>query len=163
MFLLNDQGHVYSYGYGDFGALGQGGPAFLPLPKQIPAIKDRFIVQIACGEYHSLALTNNGDVYAWGRGFEGQLGLTRNVETSSTPKYIKFFSNKKVIYIACGAYHSLAITSDFKLYGWGEAKLGQIGSYSKQNQYQPVEITFPPFEKEVNSDFDLNPVTMGYP
>lgn len=119
MFLLNDQGQVYSYGKGDYGALGQSGPSFLSLPRQIPALKDRFVVQIACGEYHTLALTNLGDVYAWGRGFEGQLGLTQNVETSSTPKYINFFADKKVIFIACGAYHSLAITEDHKLYGWG--------------------------------------------
>jgi len=101
-------------------------------------------------------------VYAWGRGFEGQLGLSKNVETSSTPKYINFFSNKKVIFIACGAYHSLAVTEDHKLYGWGEARLGQLGTSIKQNQYKPIEIHFSPFEKEQVSDFTLNPVVFGY-
>mgnify|MGYP006081295181 CR=1 FL=1 len=29
MFLLNDKGQLYSYGFGEFGALGQGGTAYL--------------------------------------------------------------------------------------------------------------------------------------
>jgi alpha-tubulin suppressor-like RCC1 family protein len=78
-----------------------------------------------------LALTNLGDVYAWGRGFEGQLGIFRfylgiasHILTASTPKYLKFFHSNPVIFIACGSYHSLAITKEKKLYGWGEARLG---------------------------------------
>jgi len=37
----------------------------------IPSLASRIVTQVTCGEYHSLALTNLGDVYAWGRGFEG--------------------------------------------------------------------------------------------
>ena len=84
------------------------------------------------------------------------------METSSTPKYINFFSNKKVIFIACGAYHSLAITDDHKLYGWGETRLGQLGTETKKNQFKPIEINFPPFEKETVSNFELNPITFDY-
>ena len=57
-----------------------------------------------------MALTNIGDIYAWGKGFEGQLGISKDIETASTPKYIKYFHNNPVKSIACGAYHSLAIT-----------------------------------------------------
>ena len=135
MFLLNGKGILYSYGYGEYGALGQGGITFLQTPKIIPSLKDRFVIQVSCGEVHSLALTNIGDVYAWGRGFEGQLGIAKNFETSSTPKYLKYFYNNPVTYIACGAYHSLAITQEKKLYGWGEARLGQL-SFQKINKLE---------------------------
>ncbi len=32
-----------------------------------------------------------GDVYAWGRGFEGQLGISKEVEVATTPTLIPSF------------------------------------------------------------------------
>lgn len=52
-----DQGKLYSYGYGEYGTLGLGGLCFSPVPKLIKSLSDRVIIQIACGESHSLALT----------------------------------------------------------------------------------------------------------
>jgi len=52
------------------------------------------------------------------------LGIASHIMTSSTPKYLKIFHNNPVTFIACGGYHSLAITKEKKLYGWGEARLG---------------------------------------
>jgi len=63
-------------------------------------------------------------VYSWGRGYEGQLGLSSTIEIASTPKYIKFFHGKTVTAIAAGSQYSLAITSEGHLYAWGESKVG---------------------------------------
>jgi alpha-tubulin suppressor-like RCC1 family protein len=59
---------VYSYGYGEYGALGHGGIVELSIPKRV--IRVNGVDAIACGEYHTLALCK-GDLFAWGRGFEG--------------------------------------------------------------------------------------------
>lgn len=87
-----------------------------------------------------MALSSIGDLYSWGRGFEGQLGLLENVETASSPQYvthfykydtskeIKMLRKKQVCKIACGAYHSLAIDSAGDLYVWGEAISGATGT-----------------------------------
>jgi alpha-tubulin suppressor-like RCC1 family protein len=71
-------------------------------------------------------LTEKGYLYAWGRGFEGQLGLAE-VEIASTPSFVKFFHKKAVQSIAAGSVHSMAITEDGKLYNWGEGRSGQLG------------------------------------
>lgn len=76
---------------------------------------------------HSLAITDAGYLYSWGRGFEGQLGLSETIEIASVPAYVKFFHGKKVNYIAAGSYYSLAVTSAGEMYSWGEAKMGQLG------------------------------------
>lgn len=36
------------------------------------------IVQVACGKYFSMALTENGEVYSWGCNYYGQLGITKH-------------------------------------------------------------------------------------
>lgn len=73
--ILTEQGSLYSFGKGNFGSLGLGGTIFSPGPRLIGKLSNKKIVSIACGMFHSLALSNIGDVYSWGLGFEGQLGL----------------------------------------------------------------------------------------
>ena len=48
---------------------------FMPVPKQIESLQNMVIVQLACGDSHSMALTKEGYVYAWGEASFGQLGL----------------------------------------------------------------------------------------
>lgn len=67
---------------------------------------------IACGDNHFLVLTYKGYLYAWGRGFEGQLGLSKEIEIASTPQFVKFFHGKNVTSIACGSFYSLVVTND---------------------------------------------------
>ena len=43
------------------------------------------------------------------------------------PSYIKYFHQKHVVAVAAGAFYSLAITNDGAMYGWGEARMGQLG------------------------------------
>jgi alpha-tubulin suppressor-like RCC1 family protein len=73
--ILTDQGLLYAFGKGNFGSLGLGGTVFSPGPQQITKLRNKKIVSVSCGMFHSLALSDIGDVYSWGRGFEGQLGL----------------------------------------------------------------------------------------
>ena len=84
------------------------------------------------------------------------LGISKQIETQSAPKYLKTFYNNPVIFIACGSYHSLAITHDKKLYGWGEARLGQLGGVKKNKQEMPEEIQFPEFQVEDKKMFQIN-------
>lgn len=74
-----------------------------------------------------MILTDRNDAYSWGRGYEGQLGISDKIDIASKPNYIKAFFGVPVVFIACGAYYSLAITYENKLYGWGEARHGQLG------------------------------------
>jgi alpha-tubulin suppressor-like RCC1 family protein len=73
--ILTQNGRLFSFGFGEFGTLGQGGSIFEEKPKFIKKLNNRVITSLACGLYHTLALSSIGDVYAWGRGFEGQLGI----------------------------------------------------------------------------------------
>lgn len=52
-----------------------GGCLFAEKPRLIHKVDNKNIVAISCGAHHTLALSEIGDLFSWGRGFEGQLGL----------------------------------------------------------------------------------------
>jgi len=110
MINLTREGGVYSYGSGKFSAAGHGGSKEIHSPMILKPLRDKIVISIACGESHSLILTDKFDVYSWGRGFEGQLGLSKHIEVASTPQYVKTFYGNPVKSIEAGAYFSLAIT-----------------------------------------------------
>ena len=65
------------------------------------------IIQIACGDSHSLAVSIDGEVWSWGTGC--QLGHGVEIDQVTIPTQIKFLIGKHVTSVACGAYHSLAV------------------------------------------------------
>ena len=73
--IMTEEGNLFAVGKGNFGSLGLGGTIFAPSPRIVSKLSNKKIVSIACGMYHTLALSNIGDLFSWGRGFEGQLGL----------------------------------------------------------------------------------------
>lgn len=149
---LTRDGFVFSYGTSDFSVAGHGGSTPTPKPKILKHLSDKRVIQIACGEHHSLVLTDKNDVYGWGRGFEGQLGISQKIEIASKPNYVKAFFGTPVIFIAAGASYSLAITHENRLYGWGEARLGQLGLGVKTRIVRtPVYIPVYESEQIVNS------------
>lgn len=109
---LTRDGDVYSFGSGTFSAAGHGGSKQVLTPMILKPMRDKRVMKIACGESHSLILTDRADVYAWGRGFEGQLGLSKSIEVASIPQYIQSFYGKPIAHIEAGAFFSLAITKD---------------------------------------------------
>ncbi|XP_064646318.1 alsin-like isoform X2 [Lineus longissimus] len=64
------------------------------------------ICQVGCGEKHTLALTDDGELWTWGSGC--QLGLA-NVGETFTPQKVEYFGGRKVLSISCGDLHSLAL------------------------------------------------------
>lgn len=79
---------------------------------------------VVCGYHHTLAITQEGCVFGWGKNTERQL-INCEKDSISTPTQIK--SIKKVQAAAAGWGHSLALTFDGELYSWGYGKDGQLG------------------------------------
>eukprot|EP00252_Welwitschia_mirabilis_P002528 TRINITY_DN12498_c0_g1_i2.p1 TRINITY_DN12498_c0_g1~~TRINITY_DN12498_c0_g1_i2.p1 ORF type:complete len:398 (-),score=71.95 TRINITY_DN12498_c0_g1_i2:131-1324(-) len=96
------------------------------IPNPVTSLDGVNIVQIACGGFHSLALSDDGKVFTWGHGGQGQLGhgSTHNVKV---PQIVKALANEHVVYIACGSLCSAAITDAGKLYMWGSSVHSLLG------------------------------------
>ena len=76
-FAICEQGTVYSWGRGRYGALGHDdNETNHMVPARIQGFKRNVIIsRIACGRWHSVALANSRELVCWGRNHSGQLGL----------------------------------------------------------------------------------------
>jgi len=86
---LTTGGQVYSWGGNFMGQLGLGDTTERNVPVLVEALADKFVLAIAAGVSHSLALCSDGSVYAWGGNSSGQLGLG-DTEDRDTPQIVTF-------------------------------------------------------------------------
>ena len=93
--------------------------------RPVSALSNYQVIDIACGESHSLALTDKGEVYTWGGGQLGQLGHGDCLRQSLPLKVANL--EEKIVAISGGKRHSAALTGEGKLYTWGSNEYGQLG------------------------------------
>jgi RHS repeat-associated protein len=93
---------------------------------------------IAAGASHSLAVKNDGTVWAWGLNSSGQLG-NGNTTNQKTPVKVTGIANGSGV--AGGALHSLALRSDGTVSAWGSNAYGQLGNNSTTNSSTPVAVS----------------------
>ena len=106
---LAEDGSVYSWGDGDFGKLGRGGSDGCNVPHNIERLNGLGVCQIECGAQFSLALTRYGQVWTWGKGDYFRLG--HNVDQHfRKPTVVEALRGKKIVHVAVGALHCLAVT-----------------------------------------------------
>ncbi|XP_029386082.1 alsin-like [Echeneis naucrates] len=116
---LTEQGNIYMWGENTAGQCGLtdlgavknitvSEPCLISVvdSEAIPPAAVR-IVDLACGREHSLALSSQNELWAWGSGC--QLGLVTNAFPVLKPQKVEHLAGRHVIQVACGAYHSLAL------------------------------------------------------
>lgn len=111
-------------------------------PQPIRALSKYQVVQVSCGAHHSAAVTYGGDLFTWGRGFEGQLGhashnLSPEVNDNISgvqfrPKPVSAFlatskRSRPVATVSCGHKFTVVVTRAGEVWAFGEGALGQLG------------------------------------
>ena len=96
------------------------------------------ITAISAGSGHSLALRNDGTVWAWGSNFNGQLGIGVAGGYRSIPVQVQGLGN--IIAISAGTGHSLALRNDGTVWAWGGNRYGQLGDSTRVNRHSPVKV-----------------------
>ncbi|KAJ4786275.1 Regulator of chromosome condensation (RCC1) family with FYVE zinc finger domain-containing protein [Rhynchospora pubera] len=140
--LVTKQGEMYSWGEESGGRLGHGVDADVAQPKLIDSLVGTNIELVACGEYHTCAVTLSGDLYTWGDGSfnYGLLGHGNKV-SHWVPKRINGpLEGIHVSYISCGPWHTAVVTSSGQLFTFGDGSFGALGHGDRESVSVPREV-----------------------
>uniref|UniRef100_A0A8D3BZ47 HECT-type E3 ubiquitin transferase n=1 Tax=Scophthalmus maximus TaxID=52904 RepID=A0A8D3BZ47_SCOMX len=136
---VTENGQVWSWGDGDYGKLGRGGSDGCKTPKLVEKLQDLDIVKVCCGSQFSVALTKDGKVYTWGKGDNQRLGHGTD-EHVRYPKLLDSLQGKKVVDVAVGSTHCLALTDDGEVHSWGSNDKLQHFDTLFSNKKQPKAL-----------------------
>ena len=136
---LTDEGLVYSWGDGDFGKLGRGGSEGCSSPQNVEKLNGAGICQIECGAQFSLALSRSGLVWTWGKGDYFRLGHGADQHVRK-PTVVECLRGKKVVHVAVGALHGLAVTEGGQVFAWGDNDHGQQGNSTTAVNRKPALV-----------------------
>lgn len=95
---------------------------------------------INCGSKHTLLLSRDGDVYSWGYNQYGQTGHGQSALTDWEPSIIKGLSGLKIVQVAAGEDHCLAVTETGEVFSWGRGLNGQLGQGDMKDVGFPLLI-----------------------
>ena len=114
-------------------------------PAVVSSLNGKGIISIACGIFHSLALSNNGELYSWGGGGiaynKGQCGHghTKDIEN---PTIIAALQGNKIVQVSTGGYHTLALTATNEIFAWGSGYYGECGVGEFVDIISPRKVIF---------------------
>jgi regulator of chromosome condensation len=139
-FAVNTAGETFAWGLNQFGqcGVGVGGEdgTSITSPTVVEGLVGKDVVWIGGGEHHSLALTREGGLYAWGRLDIFQLGLEMahlpaEVMPVEAPRYLPVPTRipdiPPMVFAASGTHHNIAISVAGEPYSWGYGESWQVG------------------------------------
>jgi RCC1 and BTB domain-containing protein len=142
--IVSHIGEVYALGSNSNGCLGVGDSQSSLQPRKVEALSKKGVVHLAYGSGpHVLALTSEGELYSWGHNGYGQLGLGTSITTGqgTIPRRLcGDFSGVRIVSVACGGHHTIAVTATGKVYSWGYNNCGQLGTGGTVNHTAPCRV-----------------------
>eukprot|EP00933_Yihiella_yeosuensis_P006282 TRINITY_DN11097_c1_g1_i2.p1 TRINITY_DN11097_c1_g1~~TRINITY_DN11097_c1_g1_i2.p1 ORF type:complete len:1004 (+),score=188.44 TRINITY_DN11097_c1_g1_i2:113-3124(+) len=134
--VLTTDGVLYSRGVAIYGSTGHGGARDVPEFRPVPALQGKKVKFVSAGPNFSIAITAEGDVYSWGKAFQGETGLFSQVE--AVPRFAAAVTPFRVLEVSCGHGHVIARTESQQCITWGENTCGQLGLGQKSKPtYKP--------------------------
>jgi len=133
---LRYNGTVFTWGSNWFGQLGNIDTFNRSLtPVQIHGLNN--VIEVSAGGGHTVALENNGRVWAWGFNGGGHLG---NGTTNNSSQPVQVHGLINITTLSAGTDHTLAIRNDGTVWAWGGNWASQLGDGSNINRHTPVKI-----------------------
>jgi alpha-tubulin suppressor-like RCC1 family protein len=147
-------GALFCWGDNFEGQMGQGDPFRSPNhPRPVRVAPTLSFRDVSVGQGHVCAVTNNGELYCWGRNTTKQLGTGLDDEQLRTPTRV----DRGQLYraVAAGMSHSCAIARDGRLFCWGADSSGSLGLGTS-------EETEVPLPAQVSTDADYRSVRASW-
>lgn len=124
--LLTETGQVFGVGYNSTGQCGGSTATYFHRPHQVEGLQQHRIADIAAGYHHSLVVTDQGQVFAFGKAAEGQLGIGRAAkgDQAAPTGRVAVTRNlvdrgRRAVAVSAGETHSLVLAHDGALLYFG--------------------------------------------
>ena len=168
--VSEDGAALWVMGSGKFGKLGVGDelPRYCPAPLSLaddsnpcasggggdgtslasraPALAVAPVVAVAAGANHTAAVTSDGELWCWGDGSAGQLGLgdsdTRQAPTP-VPDFRECWGGVAAVMAACGRRHTLVLTAGGVVWSSGEGTHGRLGHGDEASKTRFFPVAMP--------------------
>lgn len=132
---ITDGGLVYIWGVGLNGRLGIGTDQNRELPKLVSEFNADPCSRLFLGMNTSFAITKSSELYVWGSGQYGKMGLPNSTDQQVlVPRKLFTLSAKRIAEFAAGPFHTLALTYDGFIYAFGNSKEGKLGMKLAEQQ-----------------------------
>ena len=124
---VTTRGAVFSWGWDADGQCGHGRSSVdgrsrdenEMLPRLVDALHGVRVRSASVGISHSLVVTEEGALYSFGAGWEGQLGHG-TFDQTGYPVLVDALRHVRIVATAAGDYHSLGLTEDGVVFSWGD-------------------------------------------
>ncbi|KAL9226551.1 hypothetical protein vseg_002351 [Gypsophila vaccaria] len=137
---LAEDGTLWAWGNNEYGQLGTGDTQPRSQPIRVQGLSGLTLVDIAAGGWHSTTLTSDGEVYGWGRGEHGRLGFGDDKSSKMLPQKVQLLAGEDIVQVSCGGTHSVALTSDGRIFSYGRGDHGRLGYGKKVTTGHPMEV-----------------------
>ncbi|XP_050380217.1 ultraviolet-B receptor UVR8-like isoform X2 [Argentina anserina] len=139
--VITDTGALLTFGWGLYGQCGQGNTKDQLKATPVESLVDTRVKSITAGLWHTVCISVDGHIYAFGGNQFGQLG-TGCEEAETLPRLLNSSSleNKHAKAASCGARHSTILT-DGHLFSWGWNKYGQLGLGDSVDRNLPCKVS----------------------
>ncbi|XP_042456770.1 PH, RCC1 and FYVE domains-containing protein 1-like isoform X1 [Zingiber officinale] len=140
--LVTKHGEVFTWGEESGGRLGHGVGDDVVHPRLIESLALNSADLVACGEFHTCAVTSSGELLTWGNGTHnvGLLGHGNDVSHWIPKRVSGPLEGIQVQYVSCGTWHTALVTSMGKLFTFGDGTFGVLGHGNREIVVQPREV-----------------------
>ncbi|XP_006290887.2 ultraviolet-B receptor UVR8 [Capsella rubella] len=138
---VTDTGGLITFGWGLYGQCGQGNTNDQLRPMAVSSVQSIRMESVAAGLWHTVCISSDGKVYAFGGNQFGQLG-TGTDHAEVIPKLLdgQNLEGKHAKAVSCGARHSAILAEDGRLLCWGWNKYGQLGLGDTIDRDIPTQV-----------------------
>ncbi|KAL4647599.1 serine/threonine-protein kinase Nek8 isoform X2 [Arapaima gigas] len=148
---MTDRGIIMTFGSGSNGCLGHGNFNDVTQPKIVEALLGYELVQVSCGASHVLAVTNEREVFAWGRGDNGRLGLGSQ-DSYNSPQQVQVPDGFEPLRLLCGVDCSIIMGAGHTILACGSNR------YNKLGLDKIVGVEEPPISDQVEEVHSFSPI-----
>lgn len=139
--FASSNGIVMTCGDGASGCLGYDEGESLNKPKLIEALLHVDVMAIACGNQHVAIVGNNGEVYTFGNGAHGKLGLGSE-ENHALPQRVTFSEPVNVKEVFCGESGTMFLTDIGSVWACGSNTSNRLGLNNRQGFLAALKQAF---------------------